>query len=572
MDPGFRAALVTGYERLGAWAELLDRINVFPVADGDTGRNLVASFAPLRRTDLPPGGLVRALLLGARGNSGNIGARFLEGFLGGESAAPLCERAARGRELARTAVAEPRPGTMLTVFDRLAEALGHASEPLEPVAADALLDDLERTVRETRDRLEPCRRAGVPDAGALGMFLFIDGFLARRLGRTDVLRDPVERFPEAAAFRPAAGVPAASGFCVDAVVRAAGLPDDALRSLGRSGESVVSLRRDDFVKVHLHAADRDALRRRLEQLGPVVRWSEDDLRRQSEEFARPPAAQAIHIVTDAAGSMSREVARRLGVTLLDSYISIGEASVPETLLEPDELYAAMRRGERVSTSQASVFERRQHYEKALRLHGRALYLCVGSAFTGNWATVREWQGAHDPDGRLVVLDTGAASGRLGLLARAVSRRAQSSSDGDEVVAFARRAVEACREWVFLDKLQWLAAGGRLSRSGAFFGDLLRVKPIISPLPEGARKVGTVRRAAEQLPFALARLAETLGPRGEGTVLLQHSDNRTRLEEEIVPVVRERFPGAELEVAPLSLTSGAHMGPGTWSAAALPPEL
>ncbi|MBI5501386.1 MAG: DegV family EDD domain-containing protein [Deltaproteobacteria bacterium] len=572
MDRDFREALATGYERLGAWAELLDRINVFPVADGDTGRNLVASFAPLRRTELPRDALVRALLLGARGNSGNIGARFLEGFVGGDAGAPLRARAVRGGELARSAVVEPRDGTMLTLFDRLAEALARAGEPLAHGAAEALLDDLERTVRETRERLEPCRRAGVPDAGALGMFLFVDGFLARQLGRTDALRDPVERFPEAAAFRPEPGGPAASGFCVDAVVRAAGMADDVRRSLERSGESVVSLRRDEFVKVHLHAADRDALRRDLERLGTVVRWSADDLRQQAQEFARPAAAQAIHVVTDAAGSMSRDVARRLGVTLLDSYISIGEASVPETLLEPDVLYAAMRGGERVSTSQASVFERRQHYEKALRLHGRALYLCVGSAFTGNHATVLEWQRLHDPDGQLVALDTGAASGRLGLIARAVARRALSSSDAGEVVAFARRAIVACREWVFLDRLQWLAAGGRLSRPGAFFGDLLHVKPIVSPLPEGARKVGTVRRASDQLPFALARLEETLGPRGAGSVLLQHSDNRARLEEELLPAVRARFPAAEVEVAPLSLTSGAHMGPGTWAAAALPPDL
>jgi hypothetical protein len=386
----------------------------------------------------------------------------------------------------------------------------------------------------------------------------------------DELRDPTVRFPDAVGFRPGAAGPS-DGFCVDAVVRAAGVDDAALRSLDDAGESVVAVRRGEFVKVHLHARDQEALRRRLEALGSVVRWSADDLREQAEEFARPEAAQAIHVMTDAAGSLSREEARREGITLLDSYISVGERAVPETRLPQSELFAAMRAGEPVSTSQASVFERHQHYERVLRLHGRVLYLCVGSVFTGNHGVVTEWVRERGLGERMIVVDSGAASGRLGLMARAVARRARASSSADEVVAYARRVVEACREWVFLDRLQWLAAGGRLSKTSAFFGDLLRVKPIISPLPEGAKKVGAVRRTSEQLPFALARLGETLGPRGEGSVLLQHSDNRERIEREILLALGERFPAAAIEVGPLSNTSGAHMGPGTWAVAALPAE-
>jgi DegV family protein with EDD domain len=570
MDAAFREALVTGYERLGAWAELLDRINVFPVADGDTGRNLVISLAPLRRTELARDTLVRALLLGARGNSGNIGVRFLEGFVAADEA-PLKTRVTQGRDLAWKAVRDPKPGTMLSLFDELVEALDESSVRPDGSAVAALLDRLAETVRRTRERLPELRAAGVPDAGAVGLFLFCEGFLARLCGRMEDLRDPTARFPEAVGFRPG---PAGSeaGFCVDAVVRTAGVDDAALRALDDAGESVVAVRRGEFVKVHLHARDQDALRRRLEALGAVVRWSADDLHEQAEEFARPEAPQAIHVMTDAAGSLSRDEARREGITLLDSYISVGERAVPETSLSQEELFAAMRVGERVSTSQASVFERHQHYERVLRLHGRVLYLCVGSVFTGNHAVVTEWLRERGQEERMVVLDSGAASGRLGLMARAVARRARDVSAADEVVAYARRVVEACREWVFLDRLQWLAAGGRLSKTSAFFGDLLRVKPIVSPLPEGAKKVGAVRRAAEQLPFALARLAETLGPRGEGCVLLQHSDNRERIEREILPALRERFPAATLEVGPLSNTSGAHMGPGTWGVAALPAGL
>ena len=72
MASDFQKAWMAGVERVSAWADLLDRINVFPVADGDTGRNLVVSLAPLRRLDQERSKMVTALLLSARGNSGNI--------------------------------------------------------------------------------------------------------------------------------------------------------------------------------------------------------------------------------------------------------------------------------------------------------------------------------------------------------------------------------------------------------------------------------------------------------------------------------------------------------------------
>jgi len=116
---------------------------------------------------------------------------------------------------------------------------------------------------------------------------------------------------------------------------------------------------------------------------------------------------------------------------------------------------------------------------------------------------------NDPQDRFTILDTQAASGRLGILVVATARYALKTGDADAVIRYAGKSAARCREYVFLDKLQYLAAGGRLSRSSAFFGDMLHMKPVISPLAEGARKVGVVRNQAEQLTFALQKLAADL---------------------------------------------------------------
>ena len=104
LDNKFRGAFIAGAERVAAWADLLDDINVFPVADGDTGRNLMISLSPLMQLEEEPQNTIAKLFLSARGNSGNIAAQFFSGFLTADSYAALPEAAKTGRDQAWDAV------------------------------------------------------------------------------------------------------------------------------------------------------------------------------------------------------------------------------------------------------------------------------------------------------------------------------------------------------------------------------------------------------------------------------------------------------------------------------------
>jgi DegV family protein with EDD domain len=229
----------------------------------------------------------------------------------------------------------------------------------------------------------------------------------------------------------------------------------------------------------------------------------------------------------------------------------------------------MNKGVKVSTSQASVYERHQFYESVLERFEKVLYLCVGSVFTGNYQGAIQWKKEHDKQDKLLIIDTGAASGRLGTIALAVARYLAETNDIKNIIAFARKAVRTCEEYVFLDKLQYLAAGGRLSKTGAFFGEMLNMKPVISPLPEGAKKVGMVRNQEDQVKMALAKLTASLKNDSYALIMLEYSDNKNWVNGTLKKTLAERYPQAEIILQPLSLTSGAHMGPGTWGVAFLP---
>ncbi len=310
------------------------------------------------------------------------------------------------------------------------------------------------------------------------------------------------------------------------------------------------------------------MQRALAQVGEVVRFAADDLGEQTREFTNRGTDGVTHLVTDAAGSLTADDAARLGVTLLSSYILCDGSSVPESRMVSGALYAAMRRGDRVSTSQASLKERHTAFARLAASHERLLYITVGSAFSGIHEVATAWQRSEDSAGRMSIIDSTAASGRLGVSVLATAEFAQSGGDHQAVVDFARRAVGSADELIFLDRLKYLAAGGRLSKTAAFFGEALRLKPIVTPAADGARKVGTVCSRPDQLAFAWKRLASLPPVSGHYIVLLQYTDNESWLRAEVAQEVARRLPGARVLIRPMSLTSGAHMGPGTWGLATL----
>jgi hypothetical protein len=572
IDQRLQRAFATGYERLAAWSDLLDAINVYPVADADTGSNLTVSLSPLHRVDAGVDRTVQKLLASALGNSGNIASGFFTGFIAGDPRTDIRRAARAGRDMAWKALADPKPGTMLTVFDELATRLAHAPPDLPPGACAAVVEHLEKTVHSTRETLPALKAAGVVDAGALGIFLFMEGFFGSLAGQAHGFRPVTEIFKQGLKL-PADFTPDRhGGYCIDTVVQMGKGFESALEELAACGESVVIRREDDHVKIHLHTERREDVRRRLEGLGRVVRWSEQDMAQQAGQRTDPVQPSAIHVVTDAAGSITRQEAGRLGMTLLDSYIIVGDTSLPESFFPPAELYALMRQGVKVSTAQASVFERHQRYENILCRCHSALYLCVGSVYTGNFRTVSAWKERNDPDGRLKVIDTGAASGRLGIAARATARYAQQTDDAERVIRFAEAAVRTSEEYIFLDRLHYLAAGGRLSKTKGFLGDMFHMKPVITPAAEGACKVGTVRSRSEQIEFALGKLEQRLGRKAGALIMIEYSDNREWVEGAVLPRIQDRYDSAEVALCPLSLTSGAHMGPGTWGVAFLPPVI
>jgi len=534
------------------------------VADGDTGANLRISLAPLRDCETDKAQTLELLTRCATGNSGNIAAAFFQEFFLSEALADLAGNAERGREKAWASLARPQGGTMLNVFDSLATILA-GKTALEGLYS-SLCAELQEAVLATTQMLPDLRQAGVVDAGALAMYIFFEGFFRQLAGQPAALPPIPRLFAGKLAISADFQAGSNASFCVSALIQTGDNQPGAEKIPAEWGESVVVLPAPSGIKIHIHTADRRQLRDRLSSLGEIVDWSDEAMdQNDPTRFTGPEKRQIVHIMTDGAGSLSREMARRHGITLLDSYILAQDQSRPESLHAPAEIYALMRQGVKVTTAQASTFERYQHYQSVCQQFGQTLYLCVGSAFTGNVDIARRWKEGNDPTNLLEILDTGSASGRLGLIALLAARYAEHATCAEDVTAFVYKTMTDCQEYVFIDQLRYLVAGGRVAWARGFFADLLHMKPVISPVGNEVRKTGVVSSRKGQLALALEKLRNGM-PGVSPVIMLQYSDNEQWVTETVQPEVRQLAPKAEILLVPLSLTSGVHMGPGTWAIA------
>lgn len=190
-------------EALGDAREEIDAVNVFPVADSDTGTNLYLTFessvAAMGDAESGVAGVIAAIahgaLLGARGNSGTILAQILRGFagaLGTEGVDPVAGRVfaeglRSGVDAAYSAVSEPVEGTMLTVARAASEAALACTEDADPSLAAVVTTSAaaaRRALGNTPGQLAVLRRAGVVDAGGMGIVVLLDALETVLTGRT----------------------------------------------------------------------------------------------------------------------------------------------------------------------------------------------------------------------------------------------------------------------------------------------------------------------------------------------------------------------------------------------------
>jgi DAK2 domain fusion protein YloV len=363
----FRRVISSAYAALEARRQEVNDLNVFPVADGDTGDNMAMTLRAVMeeldrldgqevdevgRTELVQA-LARAALMGARGNSGVILSQIVRGAAEelasrpGELIDPTLVAAAfaKAADAAYDSVREPAEGTMLTVFREMAHSLsrqlahlerdktrfGHdvSDEEQDAVLAEVLeraIADGERAVARTPEQLEVLRESGVVDAGGHGLVLILAGVVAGLRG--DGAQLPAVQHHEP----PRRSLPhhedSRYRYCTNFIVSGKGLENRTyLPRLEKLGDSVLVVGDDVTLKVHVHTDEPEAAVAVFDGVGAVTNLDVADMREQvAERDARLGAAGRTGAVAVAAGDGLQRLFGELGAHVVPG----GETLNPST--------------------------------------------------------------------------------------------------------------------------------------------------------------------------------------------------------------------------------------------------
>jgi len=342
-------------------AEEVNRLNVFPVPDGDTGTNMsltmdavVAELGQLP-SDASVSGICQAVthgsLMGARGNSGVILSQILRGLCevvgaeevqGTELLAAALERATA---VAFQAVRKPVEGTMLTVLRDSAVAARETAESSEDLEAalDRILEAAVESVRRTPELLPVLKENGVVDAGGFGLAILAEGLLAAWRGT---------KFNHT--FMAPASVPALDIrpvddwddeeylYCTEFLLMGDSLDRESVEDFVTSqGGSELIVGESGLLKIHVHTDDPGSVLSYMTSLGEVAEVHINNMRRQTEartEGLRADSGEASHkqigFVAVGAGDGIRDILKSLGVDLV---VNGGQTMNPSTA----ELLAAV---------------------------------------------------------------------------------------------------------------------------------------------------------------------------------------------------------------------------------------
>jgi DegV family protein with EDD domain len=476
----------------------LNKINVFPVQDGDTGSNLastiravIESIQPHKSYKVTADLIAESTLINARGNSGIIFAQFIYGLsneTGDHSSITLSQFAQSIKNSVRyvyEAVANPVEGTMLTVIKDWADFVYENSRGTDDfnqlfIKSKAIL---EKSLIETKSKLAVLTKANVVDAGAKGFVLFIEGIIEfiiksdlRHLlkSKTETIQfiDIQEHISESITYR----------YCTEAIIKKVTLNSTALTEVLQTyGDSIVVAGSDKIKRIHLHT-DRPAdLFYHLKDFGVITYQKADDMVRQNEAvYSR---RWKIALVTDSTCDLPPELIDQYQIQMLPINIYFGDNHyLDKVTIQPEHFYKLLEQNKQFPKT-AQINEKAffnlyshlaSHYDSIIAVHLTDKF--SGTFHSSHMAAQAISKEFNKP---ITVINSKNLSGALGLIILRIAQAIESGQSHGKIVEMAEKWVADSRIFVSVKTLKYMVRGGRVSYIKGLVARLLNVNPIVS---------------------------------------------------------------------------------------------
>ena len=502
-------AIVHGANLTSEKREDLNRINVFPVVDNDTGTNLAHTMQAILRNAAPADNVRRTLqtiarsaLIGARGNSGAIFSQYFNGLYQGspeKDHVTLSELAVNFQEAfnrAFHALEKPVEGTVITLMRAWAVSFREQLDERKSMRElfESSLDRIRKALDETTETLEVLKKLHIVDAGALGFYYFMEGFVQVILGKvshvrtdyaaiTPVIAEDIHRFGETAdiPFR----------YCTEVLLESDNLDEDALRQdLKPLGDCLLISAGDNLYRIHLHTSQPWEVIRLAARRGKILENKADDMIQQNELAS--DRHKGIALVTDSIADLPREFVFQQGIFQFPINVMIDDVSYADKITVDGDFLN--ERLDKASTAQPNIEQILSLLQPILKQYDKVLILTVSAHMSGTHSRFAEALNALDPTdrNRVALIDTKVNSGAEGLIVREAARLIGLSQPFDEIVTALEALRSRAKILVSVRDIEPMARSGRVSEK---IGDLLirlKFKPLVSIDPAGK---GTIKGVA-----------------------------------------------------------------------------
>ncbi|MDP4281513.1 MAG: DegV family protein [Bacteroidota bacterium] len=571
-------SFLSGAKRIFDNQKLLNKINVFPVSDADTGTNLASTMRSIIDAIIPTDSpkqtavaLADAALNGARGNSGIIFAQFLYGFSNeiktdeAMDVRSFAESMRNAVNYAYEAISNPVEGTILTVIREWADYLYAVRDIFDDFIKilNEAYQKAKESLSETSKKLEVLARNHVVDAGAKGFVVFLEGFLDflikgnnehENVAVVETLGEAEDLDQDTITYR----------YCSEALIAGENLNQKVIHDhINHCGDSLVIAGSPKKMRVHIHTDYPAELFSHLKRFGDITYQKVDDMVMQKE--IRHHRKSEVAILTDSACDLPDELVDRYQIQIVPLTVHFGNTFYLDRItLKPSQFYSLLKDSDfRPSSAQPSYKDFVNKYEFLGTHYESVIGLNMSQALSGTFFNSEK--AAIEVSGRsgkkMKAFNSRSLTAGLGLLVLRVARELDEGKSYDEVVAKIDGWIDKIVLRVSVPTLNYIIKSGRVNPFKGFIARILDLKPVIAVNKEG--KTTLLKKSLSEqncMKNLINEIRKTIQGKKVWEYAITQADNPEAAEWYAIEM--EKLTGKKpLFINAASPVMGTHTGPG-----------
>lgn len=504
-------AYLSGAKEVMLHKSLLNRINVFPVADGDTGSNLFSTMHSIIKDSqvdtsvkVTLESIADAALSGARGNSGIIFAQYLNGLsseMEHNSTLTIHNFTIANQnavQYAYDAISNPTEGTMITVIKAWADALHEwhkkTNDFIELLTHS--FKELETSLKNTPNQLKVLKKASVVDSGAKGFVYFIKGFLeflknGHEHVELDDLEDNLDDIDFAEPHHHDTDI--LYRYCTEAMIEGQSLNHNTIKyQLSHLGDSLIIAGNKRKTRIHIHTDEPYKVFDILGKMSRITFQKVDDMKIEKDVVQNRKSD--IALVTDSIADLPQSFIDEHQIHVINLNILVDNTNYFDKLtIKNEKILDYVHHHRELPTSSQPNYKTIEHlFSFLLTYYQSVIVVTVSKELSGTYNIIHQVAKTFEKTNKKIsVVNSKQNSGAQGLLVRACAEAISSQKSHDDIVKDLETNIEKSKILVSVKTLDNMIKSGRLSVKQGKLANFFNLKPIVTLDDQGKGTIGSI---------------------------------------------------------------------------------